>query len=180
MINGSKLKTSPLEFYKTCGQKKFWQILSRDIVPTMEDWADTTKTKCLPWSRMREIELWTCPQKKKKLLSMPTTSVSRYLICSNNINTTLVEPNWMMRIPSACYICKSEIKLVKGMANWVTIGCFHFALCYECLDWIIWKLGLSPTTSCSGCNRHHECICTCHFGVLPSWVRREHISRKSP
>ena len=40
---------------------------------------------------------------------MPTTSCNRYLICSSNINAVPVEPNCMIRILSACYICKSQI-----------------------------------------------------------------------
>ena len=101
---------------------------------------------------------------------MPTTLPNRYLICSYNINATPVEPNWMMRIPSACYICKSEIRLEAGIANQVTLACFHFALSYKYLDWMIWKLGLSLPAPCIGGTMHHERICTCHFGIPPSWV----------
>ena len=90
-----------------------------------------------------------------------------------------VEPNWIMRNPSACCICKSEITCKEGTANSVTIASFHFALCNECLDWMIWKLGLLPPASCIGCCIYHKHICTCQFGILPSWVRREHGSRKS-
>ena len=110
---------------------------------------------------------------------MPTTSRSRYLICFSNITDKPVEPNWMMRIPSACYICKSKMTLEEGKANWVTMACFHFAPCYEYLDWMIWKLGLSLPAPCIGGTMHHERICTCHFGIPPSWVRRDHSSRKS-
>ena len=110
---------------------------------------------------------------------MPTTLLNRYLICSHNINAAPVEPNWMMRIPSAYYICKYEISLEEGIANQVTIACFHFALCYECLDWMIWKLGMSPPAFCIACTMHRERICTCHFGIPLSWARRNYSSRKS-
>ena len=110
---------------------------------------------------------------------MPTTSRNRFWICYWNINGAPVEPNWMMHIPSSCYICKSEIRLEDRMLNWVTIACFHFVLCYECLDWMIWKLGLSRPASCVGCTMHHKHICTCHFAIPPSWMRRDHSSRKS-
>ena len=125
------------------------------------------------------MELQTFLQKKEKSLPIPTTSCSRFLICYCNINTAPVEPNWMMCIPSACYICKSEITLEEGMANRVTIASFHFALCYESLDAMIWKLSLSPPASCIGCIIHDERICTCYFGIPPSWMRREQSSRKS-
>ena len=159
--------------------KEVWTILSKDVVPTMDDQVDTKETKHSPWSKTSEIELWTFLQKKKKSAAMPTTLPNRYLICSYNINATPVEPNWMIGIPSAWYICKSEITLEEGMPNQITIACFHFALCYVCLDWMIWKLGLSLPASCIGCTIHHERICTCHFGIPPNWVQRDHSSRKS-
>ena len=179
MIKGSISRTSLPEFYKTSEWMYVWKILSRNIVPTMDDQVDTEETNHSPWSKISEIEVWTVLLKKKKLLPMPTTSLCRYLICCCNINAVPVEPNWMIRIPSACYNCKSEITLEEGMANCVTAACFHFALCYESLDWMIWKLGLSLPISCIGCIMHHERIGTCHFGFLPSWVWREHSSRKS-
>ena len=101
------------------------------------------------------------------------------MVCSYNINATPVEPNWMIGIPSAWYICKSEITLEEGMPNQITIACFHFALCYECLDWMIWKLGLSPPASYIEYTMHHEPICICHLGIPPSWVQSDHSSRKS-
>ena len=90
-----------------------------------------------------------------------------------------VQPNWIIHIPSACYICKSEITIEEGMANRVIIVCFYFALCYECLYWMIWKLELSPPACCIGCTMPHERICTCYFGIPPSWMRRDHSSMKS-
>ena len=173
------LKTSTQEFYKTSGWKEVGKILSRDVVPTMDDQVDTKETKHSRWSKTSNIELWTLLQKKKKPPLMPTTSHRSYLICSYNINAAPVEPIWMMRIPSACYICKSEITLEEGIANQVTMACFHFALCYESLKSIIGKLELSLPVSCIGCTMHHERICTSHFGIPPSWVCREHSSRKS-
>ena len=110
---------------------------------------------------------------------MPRTSPYIFLICSYNLNATPVELNWIMHITSACYICKSEITLAEGIVNWVTIACFHLALCYEYLDWMIWQLGLSPPACCIRCTMHHKHICTCYFGIPPSWVRRDHSSRKS-
>ena len=68
---------------------------------------------------------------------MATMSVNKYLICSSNIYTAPVEPNWMMHIPSSYYICKSEITLEEGVANQVTIVWFHFVLYYEYLDFLI-------------------------------------------
>ena len=76
----------------------------------------------------------------------------------------------MIRIPSACYICKSKIILEEGIANQVTIAYFHCTLYYNCLDWIIWKLALSLLASCIGCTIHHKRICACHIGIAPSWV----------
>ena len=131
--NGLIAKTSPPGFYQTSGRKQVWKILSRDVVPIMDNQVDTKETKHLPWSKTSEIELQAFLQKKKKSPPMPTTSLGRYLICSYNVNAVPVVPNWMMHIPSACYMCKSEITLEDGIANQVTIACFHFALSYKCL-----------------------------------------------
>ena len=148
-------------------------------MPTMEDWVDAKEPRHSPWSKTSQIQLWTSMQKKKKLLPMPTMSCNRYLTYSCNINATLVAPNWMMHIPCASYICKSEIALNEGMANQITIACFCFALCYTSLDWMIWKLVLPLPASYIGCTMYHERVCTCHFRIPPSWVRRNHNSRKS-
>ena len=110
---------------------------------------------------------------------MPTISRNKYWICYFNIHSASVERNWIMRIPSPCYICTSEIMLEDGMVHRVTIACFHFAICYTCLDWMIWKSGLSPPASCIGYTVHHERICTCHFGIPPSWIGRDRSSRNS-
>ena len=179
MIYGSTPKTSLLEFYKTSAQKTIWKMVTKDIILIIDNQADTKEAKHLPWYKMSKIDLWTSLQKKKKWAPMPTTSLYRSLICTCNINDTPVEPNWIMCIPSAYYICKSEITLEEGIANRVTIACFHHVLCYEFLDWITWKLCLSPPASCIGCIIHYERICTCHFGIPSSWVQREHSSRKS-
>ena len=173
-------KTSVKEFYKVFGQKEVWKILSRDVKTTMNDQVDTKETKHSPWFKTSKIKFWTCLQKKKKRsLTMPTISSNKYLICFYNINSIPVEPNWMIRIPSACNICKSEISLEEGMANEITVARFHFALWYKCLDWMISKLGLSPPAYYIECTMHHESIRTCHFRIPPSWVRRDHSSRKS-
>ena len=84
-----------------------------------------------------------------------------------------------MCLSFTCYICTSERMLEEGMANQVTIGCFCFALSYESLDWMIWKLELSLRASGVGCSMHHERICTSHFRIQPSWVERDHNNRKS-
>ena len=63
---------------------------------------------------------------KKKSPAMPITLCNRYLICFSNINATLVEPNWMIHIPSAYCIYESKIILEEGITNWVTIACVHF------------------------------------------------------
>ena len=110
---------------------------------------------------------------------MLPTLPNRCLIGSYNINAASVEPNWMMHISTTCYIWKSEIRLEEGIANWVTIACFYFALCYECLDWIIWKLGLLLPAYCVDCTMHDKRVCTCNVGIPPSWVQRENSSRKS-
>ena len=128
---------------------------------------------------MSEFELCTFLQKKKKSISITTTSLLEYMICSYNINCTPVESNWMIHIPSACYIFKSELMLEERMANQITIACLHFALCYELLNQIIRTLGLSALASCIGCTVRHERICTSYFGIPPSLVQREHSSRKS-
>ena len=41
-------KTSPAEFYKTSTLKEVWKILSRDVVPTIEDQVDTKEMKDSP------------------------------------------------------------------------------------------------------------------------------------
>ena len=71
----------------------------------------------------------------------------------------------MLRIPAAWYICWSGITLEEGMANQVTVACFHYARYYKCLNWMIWKLGLSQPVSCIGCTMHHERICACHLEI---------------
>ena len=142
-------------------------------------WKARHELKCSPWAKTSEIELWISSQKKKKSPPIAITSLHRYLICFYNINATPVEPNSMMCILCTSYICKSEIMLEEGMANWVTMACFHFAICYECVDWMSWKLQLPPPASCIGCTMYYECICTSQFEIPPSWVRRDHSSRKS-
>ena len=59
------------------------------------------------------------------------------------------------------------------------MACIHFALCYECFDHVIWKLGMSLPASYIGCTIHYESICSCHFGIPSSWVQRDHSSGKS-
>ena len=48
MINTSMPKISPLGFYKTSGQKKVWKILSKDVVPTIDNQVDAKETKHSP------------------------------------------------------------------------------------------------------------------------------------
>ena len=84
-----------------------------------------------------------------------------------------------MNIPSPCCIAKSEIMLEEGMANRITTACFHLALCSECVDVMMWKLGLSLPASYIGCTMYHERICSCHFGILPSWVQGHHSPKIS-
>ena len=139
MINRSTPKTSPQEFHKTSAQKKLWNIISRHIIPTIDDQVNSKETQHSPWFKTSEIKLRTCLRKKTYSPLIAIISLTRYLIFSYNINAAPVEPNWMMRIPSPYYICKSDITLEEGMANWVTIVWFHWALSYECLDWMIWK-----------------------------------------
>ena len=171
-------KTSMLECYKTSGLREGWKILLKDVVPRMDNQVDTKEMKHLLWSKTIEIKLWTSQLKKIISLPIPTTSRNRYLICCYNIHAAPIEPNWMMRIPSACYICKSEIMLEEGMSNPVTITCFPIVLCYKWLNWLIWTLGLSLLATCIGCTMHQECICTCQFEIPPSWVQRNYSSRK--
>ena len=146
----------------------------------MDDQEDTKEMKHSLWYKTSESKLWTSLLKKRrKSRPMPTTSCNRYLICCYNLNAVPVEPNYEMHIHLACYICKFEITLEEGIANQVTIAYFHFALCYECLDWMICKLVLLPPASCIGCIMHHKHMCIYHVGIPPSWVQREHSSRKS-
>ena len=172
-------KTSLPEVDTTSALKEVRKILSTSNRPTMEDHEDAKEMKHSSWSKMSVIELWTSLQKKKKSPPMWTTSLNRSFICSCNINYTPVEPNSMISIPSACYICKSEIMLEEWMVNEVTMGYFHFALCYVCLDWMIWKLGLSLPAFCIECSMYRKRIYTCHLRILPSWVRKYHSSKKS-
>jgi len=44
-----------------------------------------------------------------------------------------VELTWQSRDPSCCFNCRSELTIEEGMANKVSIGCFHCSLCHECL-----------------------------------------------
>ena len=48
MINGLILKTSPVKVDNNSGLMNIWTILSRDVVPTMDDQADTKETKDAP------------------------------------------------------------------------------------------------------------------------------------
>ena len=171
-------KTSALESCMTSKLMQVWKIHIRDIVTTMDEQVDTKEAKDSPWSKTSKIELWISLQKKKKSQAMPITSHNRYLIYSCNINTMPAEPNWIMHIPSAYYVWKSNIMWELGIPNQVTIVCFCLALCWECLDSMIWKLGLSPPASCNGYTMHCKTICTCHFRILPSWVQRDHSSWK--
>lgn len=77
--------------------------------------------------------LWTSQQAKKKLMPMLTRSHNRYQIRSFNIHDMPVELTWMMWVPAACYICKSEIAVEEAMANRITIVCFYQLLSGECL-----------------------------------------------
>ena len=36
-MNGSMIKTSPMDFYKTSVLKEVWKILSKDVVPTIDN-----------------------------------------------------------------------------------------------------------------------------------------------
>lgn len=110
---------------------------------------------------------------------MPIPSFNRYLICSSNINAKPVEPKWMICILSACYSCKFETKLEERIAKQVTIISFHFVLCYESLDSMIWKLGFLLPASCVGYTIQYECIDTGHFEIPPSCVQSDYSSRKS-
>ena len=61
----------------------------------------------------------------------------------------------------------------EGIANKVSIGCFHSSLCHECLLWMIWKLRWSPTVHCEDCHSYNGRDCTCYFKLPPSWARQE-------
>ena len=89
---------------------------------------------------------------------------------STNINTAPVEQNWMIHIPSACYIYKSKIILAEEMADEDSIACFHLILNCECLVWVICKLELSLLASYIRHTMHYKLICTCHLGIPPCWV----------
>ena len=123
------------EIYKSSGQKKVWKTSTKDIVATMHDHVDIKEAKNAPWSKTSEIELCTSLRKKKTSPPMLTPYLNRYLICSSNINAATVEPNWMIHIPSVCYICQSGITLEDEIANRVTIACYH--LCT-----LVWMFGL--------------------------------------
>ena len=45
MSNGSRPNIPPPQFYKTSAQKEVWKILSRDVVPIMDDWNGTEEIK---------------------------------------------------------------------------------------------------------------------------------------
>jgi len=83
-----------------------------------------------------------------------------------------VELTWQSRVHSWCFNCRSELTMEEGIANKVSIGCFYYSLCHECLLWMYRKLYWSPTVPCEDCYSHNCRACTCYFGLPPAWARQ--------
>jgi len=84
-----------------------------------------------------------------------------------------VEVTRQSRVPSCCINYHSELTMEEGIANKVSIRCFHCSISHECLLWMIWKLRWSPTVHCEDCYSHNCRTYPGYFRLPPAWIRKQ-------